>query len=197
VAISGRYNDELPKLTPTGWTVLGFLSICPRNGYQVHQAVQRSVGHFWGVSYGQLYPQLKVLQEQGFITPSDATTDGGRQTSWQLTERGAEVLDRWLRIEPAPPQRRDEGMVKLMFADHAGPDAMLSLIQQRRTEAGRRRDLAEAVIPDPHGPDQASRGPNAVLATSLVRAHTLALANAELAWCDQAETMLAEQGQMS
>lgn len=189
MGISGRYSepDELPPLTPTAWTILGFLSIHPRNGYQLRQAVQRSVGHFWGVSYGQLYPQLKVLRENGFIEPAD-------DDSHQLTDRGRAALDRWLATPPAPAQRRDEGMVKLMFADHAGPATMLALIRHRRAEATARRDVARATIPGAHWPPQAQRSSDDVLATWLVRAHTIALAEAELAWCDEAEATLAERG---
>lgn len=189
MGISGRYSGsgEPPQLTPTAWTILGFLSIYPRNGYQLRQAVQRSVGHFWGVSYGQLYPQLKALHENGFIEPTE--DDGHR-----LTAKGEAALDQWLAAPPAPAQRRDEGMVKLMFADHAGPAAMLALIKHRRAEATARRDITEATIPGAHWPPDAQRTPDDVLATWLVRAHTLAIANAELAWCDEAEATLAARG---
>jgi PadR family transcriptional regulator, regulatory protein AphA len=186
VSVSGRYS-ELPKLTPTGWTILGFLSLYPRTGYQVRQAVQRSVGHFWGVSFGQLYPQLKVLRDAGFITADEAAGDSERRTVWRLTDSGADALEQWLGQPPAPTQHRDEGMVKLMFADHSGPEAMLRLIRSRRDEAQRRHDVAEATVPGSKWPDTARRSPDSVLATWLVRAHTLAVAKAELDWCAEAE----------
>ena len=47
------------ELTPTGWSILGFLSLQDRNGYEIRQAARRSVEQFWGVSDGQLYPQLR------------------------------------------------------------------------------------------------------------------------------------------
>jgi DNA-binding PadR family transcriptional regulator len=179
-------------MTPTGWTVLGFLSFHPRNGYQLRQAVQRSVGHYWGVSYGQLYPQLKLLAENGFIAPAEPEGDGGRQTVWRLTETGAEALAGWLATPAEPAQRRDEGLVKLLFSDHAGPAVMRRLIEERRVEARARRTRAEETIPGAHWPEGAEKSTETAMAAWLVRAHTIAIADAELTWCDQAEATIAE-----
>jgi PadR family transcriptional regulator, regulatory protein AphA len=183
-----------PELTPTAWTILGFLSLHPRNGYQLRQAAQRSVGHFWGVSYGQLYPQLKVLTEAGLIEPT-GSGDGSSSraaTFWQLTEQGAQALRGWLHQVPEPPQRRDEGLVKLLFSDEAGPEAMLHLIDCRRADAKARKALAEQTVPGAHWPRPSARTPEDLLAARLVLSHTLALCEAELAWCDTAERMVAE-----
>lgn len=189
-----------PTLTPTGWTILGFLSLRPRNGYQLRAAVQRSVGAFWGVSYGQLYPQLKALAQAGMIEaaePTEQTENGGRQTWWRLTETGADALRLWLLEPAAPTQVRDEGLVKLLFSDHAGPQAMYHLIAERRERAGRRKQIAEAIVPGAHWsavdtPEGRSRQAG-LLAAWLVRAHAIAIANAELSWCETAEAMIAER----
>ncbi len=47
------------ELTPTARTILGFLASHPRSGYEIREAAKRAVSFFWGVSDGQLYPQLK------------------------------------------------------------------------------------------------------------------------------------------
>lgn len=182
VAISGRYSG----LTPTAWTVLGFLSFCPRNGYQLRQAVRRSVGHFWGVSYGQLYPQLKKLAQEGLIEPAPEDPQ-----VWRLTEEGAQALREWLGAPPEATQRRDEGMVKLLFSDHGGTAVTRQLVAGRREEARVRRDEAEQTKPGAHW--NSDRDPDELLAAFLVRSHTLALAEAELAWCDTADAMIDEQ----
>ncbi|MGK4578775.1 PadR family transcriptional regulator [Kitasatospora sp. HPMI-4] len=190
-------------LTPTAWTILGFLSLHPRNGYQLRQAAQRSVGHFWGVSYGQLYPQLKLLAEDGLIEPDPepaaagaAGPAGGRSSRsaapWRLTQRGNEALRGWLRRPPEPRQLRDEGLVKLLFSDEAGPTAMLELIARRRADVLLRKELAEQIVPGAHWPKATDRRPQSLLAARLVLAHTLTLCEAELAWCDTAEQLVAE-----
>ena len=194
VAISGRYT-----VTPTGWTILGFLSLSPRNGYQLRAAVQRSVGSFWGVSYGQLYPQLKTLAQAQLIEetdPPEQAETAARQTWWRLTEAGANALREWLLEPPAPTQVRDEGLVKLLFSDHAGPEAMYPLIAERRDRAAQRKRNAEAIVPGAHWPSAGSAEGRArqaeLLAAWLVRTHAIAMAEAELAWCDTADTMIRE-----
>lgn len=196
MAISGRYTS----LTPTSWTILGFLALSPRNGYQLRAAVQRSVGEFWGVSYGQLYPQLKTLAQAGLIEETDPPEDAdttARQTWWRLTETGAEALREWLLEPAADTQVRDESLVKLLFSDHAGPAAMRGLIADRRKRAIQRKQDAEAIVPGAHWPAVGTPEGRArqagLLAAWLVRAHAIAMADAELAWCDTADTMITER----
>src|SRR5947208_119533 len=117
------------NLTPTGWSILGFLSLQNRNGYEIRQAARRSVEHFWGVSDGQLYPQLRHLQDLGLIAP---TAPGGSAQTWRLTDDGRSALLQWLHAPSAPTRSRDENLVKLMFADELGRDGVVELLRQRR-----------------------------------------------------------------
>src|SRR5690242_917773 len=121
-----------PELTPTGWSILGFLSLQDRNGYEIRQAARRSVEHFWGVSDGQLYPQLRHLHELGLVAPVDRTATGrGASTTWRLTGDGRAALEGWLRSPSAPMRSRDENLVKLLFADDVGRDVVLDLLRER------------------------------------------------------------------
>src|SRR6476619_2784536 len=100
------------SLTPTGWSILGFLSLQERNGYAIRQAARRSVEHFWGVSDGQLYPQLRHLNDLGLVESSDPA---GSARTWRLTDDGRSALVQWLQAPSAPTRSRDENLVKLMF----------------------------------------------------------------------------------
>src|SRR4051795_2027931 len=100
------------NLTPTGWSILGFLSLQERNGYEIRQAARRSVEHFWGVSDGQLYPQLRHLHDVGLVEPAGGGTGRGAATSWRLTPPGRAALHEWLRTPSAPTRSRDENLVK-------------------------------------------------------------------------------------
>ena len=193
MGISGRYSH----LTPTAWTILGFLAFCPRNGYQLRQAVQRSVGHFWGVSYGQLYPQLKYLSEANLIEPDgDAEPtvkqgeSTGKQQVWRLTHDGGRALREWLTAPAEPASRRDEGLVKLLFSDHAGIAVTREMIARRRAECQDRKTRVERIVPGAHWAPDANRKPENLLAAHLVRSHAIAMADAELSWCDLADVLI-------
>jgi DNA-binding PadR family transcriptional regulator len=184
VPISARYK----KLTPTAWTILGFLAFSPRNGYQLRQAAQRSAGHFWGVSYGQLYAQLEALSAAGLIEPTEDD-----ELVWRLTGDGEDALREWLDEPPKPLQRRDENLVKLLFSDHAGIEVTRQLVAQRREAAKAAQEKAEAIVPGAHwDPAQRKRQPGDLLAARLVREHSVAMAAAELAWCDRADELIDE-----
>ena len=128
------------ELTPTGWSILGFLSLQERNGYEIRQAARRSVERFWGVSDGQLYPQLRHLRDLGLIAAEPAAGGRGAATTWRLTDAGRAALHGWLRAPSAPTRSRDENLVKLMFADELGAAAVLELLGQRRSSFARSRE---------------------------------------------------------
>ena len=173
------------ELTPTGWSILGFLSLQDRNGYEIRQAARRSVQLFWGVSDGQLYPQLRHLRDLGLVTPADSPGDDrGATTTWRLTEVGRRALHRWLQSPSAPTRSRDEGLVKLMFADALGREGVRALLEQRRDAFRGAREHVVAVQPGAHRPGEDEAvgrvGPR------LVHDYGLSFLDAAIAWCDRA-----------
>ena len=49
------------ELSRTAYVVLGILAIHDnQSGYEIRKTIEQSVGFFWGESYGQLYPTLKL-----------------------------------------------------------------------------------------------------------------------------------------
>ncbi|PCK18754.1 hypothetical protein CEY02_18370 [Bacillus pumilus] len=52
------YND-------TTYAILGFLTADSKSGYEVKQLIDKSLHHFWKISYGQIYPALKFIVEEG------------------------------------------------------------------------------------------------------------------------------------
>ena len=118
--------------TPTGYTILGFLALQPRSGYEIREAAQRSVRLFWGISEGQLYPQLHHLHDSGLIEPLGDPTGPRSSQQWRVTDTGRQTLHEWLAAPSAPIQIRDENLVKLMFSDQLGSEATLALLEERR-----------------------------------------------------------------
>src|SRR4051794_16059301 len=119
-------------LTPTARAILGFLSFQPRSGYEIRAAARRSAGLVWGVSDGQLYPQLHDLHERGLIKPAGEAEGPKSRQRWELTDAGRDALHAWLREPPAATVLRDEGLMKLLFADRVGLDVARELLKQRR-----------------------------------------------------------------
>src|SRR5437879_11384762 len=105
---------ERVELTPTGRVILGMLMLGKRTGYEIKQLVDKSTRHFWAASYGQIYPELRRLEEQGLVRSRSEPSGGRARTVLDLTEAGRVALDDWLYSEAEMLyELRDEGMLKL------------------------------------------------------------------------------------
>lgn len=102
--------------------LLGLLTIEPMSGYDLGQLIRSSIHHFWNESYGQIYPNLKKLADQGLITGKTERQKGkpDRQI-YSITKKGRERLGRWLEIEPQPEVPRNELLLKMFFGSKASP----------------------------------------------------------------------------
>jgi PadR family transcriptional regulator, regulatory protein AphA len=116
--------------TAVTWALLGLLSRRPMSGYDLKQAVDRTIRHFWAASYGQIYPELKRLEEAGWIAGS---ADGPRaRRLYRVTAAGRRALVDWLHGEETRIELRDESLLRLFFADALPREDALGLLQARR-----------------------------------------------------------------
>jgi PadR family transcriptional regulator AphA len=107
----------MAELSPTAYVILGMIRKEPRSGYEIKSAVDHTTRFFWAASYGQIYPELKRLAKAGLIAGVDSPTGGRRRTVYEITAKGEEELKAWLRQPPTTFEMREEGLLKLFFAD--------------------------------------------------------------------------------
>ncbi|MGV9824759.1 PadR family transcriptional regulator [Gordonia sp. NPDC003429] len=189
--ICQRYFS-LMNLTPTARAILGFLSLAPRSGYEIRQASRRSTGMIWGISDGQLYPQLHALSDAGLIEAHGAPEGTQARQRWRLTDAGLTALHTWLSSPSAPPTMRDEGLVKLMFADLLGADAIRAIVLERRALHAELRAQLAQVVPGAHRsiPDHES----GIWGPTFVHTFGLDYLDMSIAWCDDVLAALDQQG---
>ncbi len=132
-------------LSPTAYVILGMVSREARSGYEIKAAVDDSTRFFWAASYGQIYPELKRLSEAGLVEGVDAPRGKRKRTVYAITDDGEAELIEWLRQPPQTAEMREEGLLKLFFADilpHEEALATLRAMRERRRElAARLRDM--------------------------------------------------------
>ncbi len=105
------------ELSPTAYVILGMVSRESRSGYEIKAAVDDSTRFFWAASYGQIYPELKRLSEAGLVEGIDAPRGERKRTVYAITADGEAELVDWLRQPPQTTEMREEGLLKLFFAD--------------------------------------------------------------------------------
>jgi len=98
------------------YAVLGILSMGPVSGYDIKKVFENIASNFWKESYGQIYPILKGLSEQGLANRSIEKQMGKPDRHiYSITDKGRKVLKKWL-IEPVERQiGRHEMPLKLFF----------------------------------------------------------------------------------
>jgi DNA-binding PadR family transcriptional regulator len=175
----------MPALTPTGRVILGMIALGKQTGYDIKRSVDKTTRHFWSASYGQIYPELRRLEEQGLVRGQAEPTGGRARTVYTLTPEGEAALQAWLEPEGEPQfEVRDEGMLRLFFSDFGTPEqrignlrAMRDLHLRMLTQLG---VLAEKS-------DDMPTGPNLTLELGLGIHRWIA------EWCEAAERSLASE----
>src|SRR5579864_7833756 len=83
-------------LSATGRVILGMIAKGKRSGYEIKQLVDRSTRYFWAASYGQIYPELKRLEDDGLIRGRSDPSGARAKMAYELTPEGEEALRDWL-----------------------------------------------------------------------------------------------------
>ena len=116
----------------TTYAILGLLTTDCRSGYAIKQMIDRSLNHFWKISYGQIYPTLKLIVEEGLATVSASSEDSKQgKNEYELTPKGKEVLKTWLEepIEQIPVER-NEILLKLFFGSHQSKEKTIEQLEE-------------------------------------------------------------------
>lgn len=119
------------------FALLGLLAESPKYGYEIKRRFEGALGNVWSVSYGQLYPTLRRLSEQGWVTKK---TEPGKKAAekniYSITEKGRKKLDEWL-LKPLRSTYRvkDEFTLRFLFFNKLSPDNVLDYLkgQQKKT----------------------------------------------------------------
>jgi PadR family transcriptional regulator AphA len=136
------------ELSRTAYVVLGMLTLGKRTGYEIKSLVDVSTRFFWAASYGQIYPELARLEEQGLVRGERDPSDARRRKVYELTPAGQDALRGWLNSsEPPLREMRHEGALKLFFSDVLEPDEQLAQVRRIREDHERLADELRAIEP--------------------------------------------------
>ncbi|MFL5896465.1 MAG: PadR family transcriptional regulator [Thermoleophilaceae bacterium] len=128
------------ELSSTAKVILGMVALGRRTGYDIKQIVDKSSRYFWAASYGQIYPELKRLEEAGLLAGEDDSQGGRSRRAYSLTPEGRRAFLDWLASgDELTLELRDEGMLKLFFASALSDAQVQDLL---RLQADRHEQIA-------------------------------------------------------
>jgi len=124
------------RLKPSAYLILGMLRGGVGTGYAIKRAVDQSTRFFWATSFAQVYPELAHLEDQQYIVGRDDPQGARPRRTYRVTEKGERALADWLRSQRLPGfEFRDEGLLRLFFADVLPAEDAIALVKRLREHA--------------------------------------------------------------
>ena len=178
----------MAKENKSRYALLGVLSVCPGSGYDIKKFMQQSTGYFWNESYGQIYPLLKQLEQEGLATHHTEKQEGKPERYvYALTDQGMEELQRWL-IEPVEDGvERNELLLKLFFGGYVPVSVDMQHVEAYRAlqeRLLRKYAEIEALLRRQSAQQQELFYPLLTVRYGIHRCQAL------LAWCDETQEAL-------
>ena len=124
------------RLKPPAYMLLGMLRLGATSGYAIKKIADKSTQFFWPTSLAQVYPELAELERHGLVIRRDDSRGARARSAYEMTAEGEAALVAWLGSEREEPvQFRDEGLLRLFFADALPGEGQLALVRRLRRRA--------------------------------------------------------------
>jgi PadR family transcriptional regulator, regulatory protein AphA len=111
---------------------LGVLTEGDKTGYEIKRCFEDSFSHFFGASFGSIYPALAELTRQGLVTCRSVEQDRRPDKKvYSVTPEGRRALVGELLATPPRHKVRSEFLVLIYFAHLLPPEHVARIIDER------------------------------------------------------------------
>lgn len=161
----------MPKKRVLPYIVLGLLQSNGKlTGSEIDLEFQNEIGEFWQTTHSQIYPELKRMVKDDWI--SLATSEADKKKKWyDLRELGVTELKTWL-TTPLDESSDDEFPLKLFFLRDKKDPILKSLLEQEleihAAKLAHLKERLETVFPDKSSRD-ANFGHHLILQRAIER----------------------------
>lgn len=174
---------QTPGASQSRYVLLGLLQSQAGSGYGLRQRIDRSIGHFWRESWGQIYPALREMEKEGLV---EGRVEAGERRPdsriYSITVEGTEVLRQWLLEAPRRELPRNELLLKLFLSHRSQPEQSRQMVEELRVNSlallATYAAIEESLLAMPAESSQRAY----CLMTLSYGQHRV---RAELAWCDE------------
>ena len=117
------------------YSILGLLHYKDMHGYRIKKHIEQNFGHMWTINYGQIYPNLRALREEGLVTMKEvdeAGQKGPARKLYSITPKGREVFLQWLESDPEGNMLlRDPFLMRFVFLGFGDRDRAVEMIDRQ------------------------------------------------------------------
>ncbi len=186
VSVDSRQTRE----KASRFAILGMLALGKKqSGYDLKKAIATSTANFWSESYGNIYPTLRKLLEEGAIREDSENAPATKRQKqlYSITEKGRRALRQWLRQPVAVRSADNELLLKLFFGTMMPVGESLALVAVHRDHHIALLEKFEAIE------RSVSTGPTTEVQKAYLRAtlsYGQAVSRALIQWSDATEKTL-------
>jgi PadR family transcriptional regulator AphA len=125
----------MPPKRRTHHAILGLLCWKSMSGYDIKKMVEVGLAYFWSESYGQIFPTLNRLVEDGLATKKlDPNSGGRRRQEYHVTPAGRRAFKAWLHLPTDMPRLRDELKLKFFLTSRSETGEGVRLLEEYREQ---------------------------------------------------------------
>lgn len=173
--------------------ILGFLEE-PATGYDIKQAIDRSLSHLWAAETSQIYGTLRSLEKDGLLTSEkEKSSRGPDRRVYRRTPLGDQDLTKWLEGDPELSRERLSVLCQIHFLSRARDPRQTTAFLERVRDSFIRRLHEYEAIRDQE--EKAKTDQVDVFFDTLALDLGLKTLQARVEWCDEAISRLAALGE--
>lgn len=101
----------------------------PSTGINLARRFDRSMGFFWNSTHQQIYRELNVMMQKGWISTLEED-DNSRKKTYQVELLGRAELADWMVKQSPPGQLREDLMVRLRAEAQFGGNSVLPELER-------------------------------------------------------------------
>jgi len=122
----------MPQKRILPYVILGILAQGDLTGKQITDEFKYEIGEFWKSSHSQIYPELKHMLADNWIT-SYQKADNDKEIYYHPTNLGREIIDNWL-AQPVEklPVSKDLFSLKVFFIKDRNDPRLKELISRQK-----------------------------------------------------------------
>ena len=178
------------RLTATGYSVLGLLSLGDWTAYELAQLMSRSVGLILPRAESGIYEEPKRLARLGLAQGTEESRGRRTVVRYRITGAGRRELNDWVASPAASPQLDAETIVKILF--HGSPGSPDVTAHVRMLKADMERRLEQLYDQNDAYLDDGGPFPERLAVIALTGRFVVDYYRFVIGWCEWAESQLGQ-----
>ncbi|MES0491292.1 MAG: PadR family transcriptional regulator [Leptospirales bacterium] len=126
----------MSKESKTPFVMLGLLVDGSKSGYDLKKIIEKSIGYFWQESYGQIYPVLKKLHQNNYVTKKTLKQNNKPDKNmYSITASGKTHLELWLSSPMQVSPERNELLLRTFFGPNTDIQITVQMLENHLKES--------------------------------------------------------------